>query len=87
MIRGVRIFVLVLFSLVLIASIFVTGCTRYAKEEQLMTLDETEASATAAQEEVAVKEAEKAELEAKLAEKQAELKMVQEEKAMIQSKL
>jgi TolA-binding protein len=78
---------LALFALFIISSFFVTGCTRYAKEEQLVQLDETEASALAAEERVAELEKEKADLEKKLAEKQDELKQVQAEKEKIQNKL
>ncbi len=87
MVRRVRNMMMVLFSLVLIASLLLGGCTRYANEEQLTALDETEAATVAAEEEVAEKEKEKAELQAKLAEKQDELKKVQEEKEKIQSRV
>jgi septal ring factor EnvC (AmiA/AmiB activator) len=87
MTRGIRLLVLVLFSLVLVASLFVTGCSRNAKEEELQTLDETVASAGAAENQVAEKEQEKAALEAKLAEKQQELKDVKAEKEKVQAKL
>jgi len=76
-----------LFSLIIIVSFLLTGCTRHANEEQLMTLDETQKSALSAEKQIAEKEKEKAALEAKLAEKQAELKKVQEEKVKVQSKL
>ena len=87
MTKYVRILVLVLFALAIFASFFVTGCTRYANEEQLTTLDETGASADAAEEKVAEKEKEKAELEAKLEKKQEELKSVQAEKEKVRSRL
>jgi septal ring factor EnvC (AmiA/AmiB activator) len=87
MTRGFRSFVKVLFSLVLAASFLLAGCTRYANEEQLTAMDETESSAVAAENEVAEKEKEKAELQAKLAEKQDELRKVQEEKEKVRSKL
>jgi septal ring factor EnvC (AmiA/AmiB activator) len=87
MTRAIRILVLVLFSLTLVSSLFITGCTRYAKEEQLTTLDETEASADAAEQRVAEKEQEKAELEAKLEQKKQELKDVQAEKEKVRSQL
>jgi len=85
--RGVRNFVMALFSFLLVASLLLGGCTRYANEEQLTTLDETEAATAAAEKGVAEKEKEKADLQAKLAEKQDELKKVQEEKEKIRSKL
>jgi len=70
-----------------IASLLIGGCSRYANEEQMTTLDETEAAALAAEQKVAEKEKEKAELEAKLAEKQQELEYVKSEKAKVQSRL
>lgn len=87
MARSIRYFVLGLVSLFLAVSLLLSGCTRYANEEQLTTMDETESAALAAEGKVAEKEKEKADLEAKLAEKQEELKKVQEEKEKIQSKM
>jgi hypothetical protein len=86
MIKGVRKILVALFALILVL-VFVTGCTRYAKEEQLNTLDETENAALAAEQAVADLEKEKAELQEKLAEKQEELKKVQAEKAKIEKRL
>ena len=85
--RGVRNIVLALFSFVLLTSFLATGCTRYANEEKLQALDETQAAALSAEERVAELEKEKADLQAKLAEKKAELKQVQDEKSKVQSKL
>lgn len=85
--RVIRCFVLTLFALVVITSLLLTGCTRYANEEQLTTLDETEAAADAVQQKITEKEKEKADLQQKLAEKQDELKKVQAEKEKIQSKI
>jgi len=87
MIKGVRNLVYVLFCLMLVIALLLGGCSRYANEEQMTTLDETEAAALAAEQKVAEKEKEKAGVEAKLAEKQQELKKVQEEKAKVQSRL
>ena len=87
MTRGLRIIVLVLFSLALAGSFMVTGCSRHANEEQLTTLDETEASALAIEKQIAEKEKEKAELQARLEEKKQELRKVQEEKRKVQSRL
>lgn len=84
MARSVRLLTVMLFSLIFAVSLMLSGCTRYANEEQLNSLDETEAAALAAEEDLAAKEQEKAELEAKLAEKQEELKKVQDEKARIE---
>ena len=87
MIRGVRNIMMALFALVIVLSLLLAGCTRYANEEQLTALDEGEAGALAAEKKVADLEKEKAELQQKLAEKQDELKKVQAEKAKVQSKL
>ena len=87
MAKGVRNFAMLLFALVLVASMLITGCTRYANEEQLTALDETEGAALEAERALAEKEKEKADLQAKLAEKQEELRKVQAEKEKIQSKL
>lgn len=76
-------FVAVIFAV----SLFVSGCSRYANEKQMTTLDEAKSSATAAEDNVAKLEKENAELKAKLAEKQAELKQVQAEKEKIKSRL
>jgi outer membrane biogenesis lipoprotein LolB len=83
MARGIRFSMLFLFSLILVASLLLSGCSRYANEEQLTTLDETEAAASAAEQKVADSEKKNAELKAKLAEKQDELKKAQEEKERI----
>jgi TolA-binding protein len=85
MARGARWIILGLFSILVAVSLVLSGCTRYANEEQLNQLDETEAAAVSAEENVAKLEKEKAELEAKLAEKQDELKQVQQEKEKIKS--
>ena len=87
MTRAMRIFVLVLFSLILVASFFINGCTRYAKEEQLTAMDETEASAAAAEKKVEDMEKEKAELQAKLEQKKQELDEVKAEKQKVSSRL
>ena len=87
MVRGARILMIGLFSLVLTASVFMTGCTRYANEKQLTTLDESEAAATSAEDKVAQLEKEKAELQAKLDAKQKELAKVQAEHKKVAAKL
>ena len=79
MLNGMRYVMLGLFSLVLAGSLIVSGCSRYANEEQITALDESEAAATESEEKVAELEKEKADLQAKLAEKQEELKKTQEE--------
>lgn len=85
--RSVRNNVLALLSFVLLTAFLTTGCSRYANEEQLTALDETQGAAVAAETRVADLEKEKAELEAKLAKKMAELKKVQDEKSKVLGKL
>jgi septal ring factor EnvC (AmiA/AmiB activator) len=87
MARNARVLAAGLLVLLFTVSLFVSGCTRYANEKQMTTLDETKASTTAAEENVAKLEKENAELKAKLAEKQAELKQVQTEKEKVKSRL
>jgi len=87
MVRSLRKFLVALFALILVGSFVFAGCTRYANEKQLTTLDETQKAAVSAEQKVAEKEKEKAELKAKLAEKKAELEKVQAEKAKVKSKL
>jgi uncharacterized protein YlxW (UPF0749 family) len=87
MTKQVRSFVVVFFSLVLVVSLVLGGCTKYANEKQITKLDESEAAALAAEKKTADLEKEKADLQAKLAEKQAELQKVQAEKESIKAKL
>jgi uncharacterized protein YlxW (UPF0749 family) len=84
MAKGARSVMLALFSLVLLASFLVTGCNRYANEEQLTTLEETQGATVAAEEDVAKLEAEKADLQAKLEQKKQELEKVKANKAKIE---
>jgi len=87
MLRGVRKVLVAFFSVVVLASFVLAGCTRYANDEQLKTLDETKAAALSAEKTAQDKEQEKASLEKKLSEKQDELQKVKEEKGKVQSKL
>jgi septal ring factor EnvC (AmiA/AmiB activator) len=87
MVKGAKFAVIGLFVIVLAASLLVTGCTRYANEEQLGTMDESEAAAIAAEENVAELEKEKAELQAKLDEKKKELEEVKAEHKKVAAKL
>lgn len=87
MAKGIRWSVLFLFSLVLVASLLISGCSRYANEEQLTTLDETEAAAVAAEQKAMDTEQKNAELKAKLAEKQEELKEAQKEQERIKAEM
>ena len=85
--RRFRKFAILLLAVIVLASFAFTGCTRYAKEEQLMTLDETTDAAASAEAKVGELEQQKAELETKLEEKKQELEGVIEEKAKIQDML
>lgn len=76
-----------LFGIVIIASFLITGCTRYANEEQLTTLDETQAAVESSDDKVEELKQEKAELEQKLTDKKAELEAVKAEKEKVESKL
>jgi len=80
-------FVTALFGIVIIASLLITGCTRYANEEQLTTLDETKVATESSDEKVEELKQEKADLEKKLADKKAELEEVKAEKEKVESKL
>jgi septal ring factor EnvC (AmiA/AmiB activator) len=85
--RSARNVVLALLSFVLLIAFAAAGCSRYANEEALSALDETQAAAVAAEQRVAELEKEKANLEAQLAEKKGELRKVQDEKSKVLSKL
>ncbi|MCD6165205.1 hypothetical protein J7K19_00685 [bacterium] len=71
----------------LFSVIVITGCTRYANEEQLKTLDETKAAALSAEQKVEKLKTEKANLEKELEAKKAELQKVQQEKKTVQQRL
>ena len=62
--------------LVLITASGLTGCTKYAKEQDLKQLQEVKAAAEAAQKDLAAKRAELDRLEKELADKRAELERV-----------
>jgi len=87
MLRGVRKVLVAFFSVVVLASFVLVGCTRYANDEQLKTLDETKAAALSAEKTAQDTDQKKASLEKKLSEKQMELQKVKEEKGKVQSKL
>ncbi|MBC8278793.1 MAG: hypothetical protein H8E46_11220 [FCB group bacterium] len=63
------------------------GCTRYAKEEQLQQLDQTEAAALAAEKTLISKNAEKSGWEKKVNQKQKELDAKKAEKAEVEKNL
>ena len=80
-------FVTTLFGIVIITSFLITGCTRYANEEELTTLDETQAAVQSSDTKVEELKQEKAELEQTLADKKVELEDVKAEKEKVESKL
>lgn len=81
--RGAKNLMLGLFAFLIAGALFFGGCTRYANEEQISALEESEQTAVSSEENVDGLKQEKAELEAKKVEKQDELKNVQEEKEKI----
>jgi len=80
-----------LFMVILLAFVLgtlgITGCTRYANQDQLKTLDETQAAAVSAEKQLADKKNEKATLEKDLAAKKAELEKVKAEKETVKQRL
>jgi len=87
MAKGTKLVRIGLFCLVFAASVVMTGCSRYANEKQLSTLDESEAAASSAEARVAELEGEKAELEAKLEKKQQDLAAVKAENKKVEAEL
>ena len=71
---------------VLISFIFV-GCTRYANEEELTVLKDTQAAAKKAHAKLATVKQERRNLENKLADKEKELTAAIEEKAAVESRI
>lgn len=71
----------------LFSVLVVTGCTRYANEKQLQTLDETKAAALSAEQKVENLETEKANLKKELEAKKAKLEEVKKEKETVQQRL
>jgi|Deesub1362B_J571_1020462.scaffolds.fasta_scaffold05504_5 outer membrane murein-binding lipoprotein Lpp len=77
----------VLAGLFLVGTLVMTGCTRYANEEQLKQLEDTKNAALSAEQKVKDLEAQKANLEKELAAKKAELEKVKQEKATVKERL
>jgi septal ring factor EnvC (AmiA/AmiB activator) len=67
--------------------IILTSCTKYAKQEQLKQLDETNAAALSAEQLLAQKKAEHSDWEAKVAAKQKVLDAKKAEKTELEKKL
>ena len=71
----------------LLATFFLTGCTKHPNEEQLNTLEETKKAALAAEDQLAQKQQEKADLENELAEKKQKLEDAKQEKETVKNRL
>lgn len=82
--KAISVLVLLAFML---GSLTLTGCTKYANEDQLKLLDETKAAALAAEEKIGELESEKAGLERELQAKKAELDKANKEKETVQDRL
>ena len=71
----------------LLGTLALTGCTKYANDDQLKVLDETKTAALAAEKKVEELKVEKANLERERDAKKAELEKVKREKATVKSRL
>lgn len=71
----------------IIFSFLFSGCTRYANEEELKTLEDQQAAVKSAETKLADLKKERRSLETTLAEKQKEVKMAEEEKSAVESRL
>jgi len=67
--------------------VVVTGCTRYASEEQLKQLEETKSAALSAEKKVEDLNTEKANLQKELEAKKKELEAVKEERETVKKRL
>ncbi len=76
-----------LLAVLIFASFTLSGCTKYAKQEDLNNLKAAEEAALAAEKQLKVKQAERAGWEKKLAQKEAERDVKQAEKEEIEKKL
>jgi septal ring factor EnvC (AmiA/AmiB activator) len=73
-------------SMVVLSFLF-AGCTRYANEDELKTLEDTQTAVKKAETKLADLTKERRNLETKLADLQTELKKAEEEKAAVESRL
>jgi len=76
----------ILLSMIVLSFLF-AGCTRYANEEELKTLDDTQTAVKKAETKLSDLTKERRNLENKLADLQTELKKAEEEKAAVESRL
>ncbi|MFO7809785.1 MAG: hypothetical protein R6V47_00225 [Candidatus Delongbacteria bacterium] len=83
MLKSIRIFALS----ALVLSVLLTGCTRYANEEELKALEDKQTAARKAETKLADLQKQRRALESRLAEKESELKKAEEEKSAVESRL
>jgi len=79
--------VVVVTAIMLLVLLAFTGCTKYANEQQLQTLEETKAAATAAEKALADCKSETASLEGQLAEKKQALENMKKEQQAVNQRL
>jgi len=79
--------VVVVTAVMLLVLLAFTGCTKYANEQQLQTLEETKAAATAAEKALADCKSETASLEGQLAEKKQALEDMKKEQEAVNQRL
>jgi len=72
---------------IIVLSFLFAGCTRYANEEELKTLEDKQAAVKKAESKLSEIKKERRTLETKLADAQTELKKAEEEKSAVESRL
>ncbi len=82
-----RVISVVIIGAFLAGTLALTGCTRYANEDQLKQLEETKNAALKAEEKIKELTTEKSSLEKKVAAKKAELENVKKEKETVKERL
>ena len=70
-----------------VLSFLFVGCTRYANEDELQTLNDTRNASKKAESKLAELKEERRSLEDKLAEKETSLKEVKEEKVVVEGRI
>ncbi len=76
----------IVLSMIVLSFLF-AGCTRYANEEELKTLEDKQAAVKKAESKLSEIKKERRSLETKLADAQTELKKAEEEKSAVESRL
>lgn len=79
--------VFVFAAVLLVATFFFGGCTKYAKQEQLKALEEAKSAALAAEKSLADCKNQTAALEGQLAQKQQKLQEMKAEKQTVDNRL